>query len=101
MVSMTVVCAKQLQIKAHDLQIAGGVSGHRGRCDLLAVPDCASGALCVQLGPLCGYVRGHLLLLRALLHGGGDAGDPPASSALLQKLVELPGRADSNGTAAF
>lgn len=80
------------------IQIAGGVSSHRGRCDLMAVPDCALNALCVQLGPLCGAVRGHLLLLRSVLPGGGGAGDPPAPPALLQKLVELPGCAHSNGT---
>lgn len=66
----------------------------------MAVPDCALGALCVQLGPLCGDVRGHLLLLRAVLYGGGGAGDPPPPSSLLQKLVELPGCSHSNGTAA-
>lgn len=66
----------------------------------MAVPDCALGALRVQLGPFCGDVRGHLLLLRAVLHGGGGAGDPTAPPALLQKLVELSGCAHSDGTAA-
>lgn len=45
-----------LESDLRHLQIAGGVSSHRGRCDIVAVPDCATGALCVQLGPLCGAV---------------------------------------------
>lgn len=63
----------------------------------MAVPDGASDSLRVQLGLLCGRVRGGVRPVRPLLRGGGSAGDPHPPTALLQESVELLGRAHRGG----
>lgn len=78
-------------------QVVGGVPCYRWGGDLLAVSDSAPHTVCVQLGLLCGSVRGGILPLHPVLRGGGGAGDPHPPAALLQVPVELSGYSHSCG----
>lgn len=78
-------------------QVVGGVPSHRRSRDLMAVPDGASDSLRVQLGLLCGRVRGGVQPVCTLLRGGGSTGDPYPPTALFQESVELLGRAHCGG----